>query len=146
MTVATKAAPFARNYGVSAQSLASDLGLDSVALLKRKGKSSVKNIVSPSSFRGWLESSPSEGERWLRSAAQDGDSYAMQKRPVILGLVEQRYPSRDPVTAIVTRVRELSELGVLGVRFPEPWLLMLQSLLMSAGLRNSWRLEAVFQN
>ena len=84
--------------------------------------------------------------RWLRSAAQDGDSYAMQKRPVILGLVEQRYPSRDPVTAIGTRVRELSELGVLGVRFPEPWLLMLQSLLMSAGLRNSWRLEAVFQN
>jgi len=98
------------------------------------------------------------------------------ERPAILSLIEQRYPSRDPVTAIVTWVRELSELGVLGVRFPEPWLLMLQCLLMkrsdheiqrkfsdqyatervpniesglgelSAGLRNSWLLEPVFQN
>jgi len=98
------------------------------------------------------------------------------ERPAILSLIGQRYPSRDPVTAIVTWVRELSELGVLGVRFPEPWLLMLQCLLMnrsdheiqktfsdhyatervpniesglgelSAGLRNSWLLEPVFQN
>ncbi len=98
------------------------------------------------------------------------------ERPAILSLIEQRYPSRDPATAIVTWVRELSELGVLGVRFPEPWLLMLQCLLMkrsdheiqrkfsdqyatervpniesglgelSAGLRNSWLLEPVFQN
>ena len=98
------------------------------------------------------------------------------ERPAILNLIEQRYPSRDPVTGIVTWVRELSELGVLGVRFPEPWLLMLQCLLMkrsdreigkafsdhyatehvpniksglgelSASLRNSWLLEPVFQN
>ncbi len=98
------------------------------------------------------------------------------ERPAILSLIEQRYPSRDPVAAIVTWVRELSELGVLGVRFPEPWLLMLQCLLMkrsdheiqqafskqyvtehmpsvksglgelSAGLQNSWLLEPVFQN
>ena len=56
-----------------------DLGLDSIVLLKRQGKSSIKNIVSPSSFRGWLESSPSEGERWVRNRAQDGDLYAMEK-------------------------------------------------------------------
>ena len=98
------------------------------------------------------------------------------ERPAILSLIEQRYPSRDPVTAIVTWVRELSELGVLGVRFSQPWLLMLQCLLMkrsdreiqkafsdqyptqqipnmesglgelSSGLQDSWLLEPVFQN
>jgi hypothetical protein len=41
------------------------------------------------------------------------------ERSAILSLIEQRYPSRDPITAIVTWVRELSELRVLGVRFPE---------------------------
>src|SRR6266851_1692867 len=98
------------------------------------------------------------------------------ERAAIISLIEQRYPSRDPVTAIVTWVRELSELGVLGVRFPEPWLLMLQCLLMkrsdreiqkvfsdqyatqripnldsgllelSSGLQDSWLLQPVFQN
>ncbi len=95
---------------------------------------------------------------------------------VILTLIEQRYPSRDPITAIVTWVRELSEMGVLGVRFPESWLLMLQCLLMkrsdheiqkafgdqyttqyipnlesglgelSSGLQDSWLLQPIFQN
>jgi hypothetical protein len=94
----------------------------------------------------------------------------------ILNLIEQRYPSRDPVTAIVSWVRELSQMGVLGVQFPEPWLLMLQCLLMkrseheiqqafrdqyatqdmpnlepelnelSSGLQDSWLLQPVFQN
>jgi len=71
---------------------------------------------------------------------------------------------------------DLSELRVLGVRFPEPWLLMLQCLLMrrpdreiqkafsneyateripnieygldelSSGLQDSWLLQPVFQN
>jgi hypothetical protein len=98
-----------------------------------------------------------------------------QRHP-ILSLIKQRYPSRDPVTTITTWVHELSELGVLGVRFPEPWLLMLQCLLMqhseqeiqeafsdrygaehtlnmesalgelSIGLHNSWLLEPVLQN
>jgi len=98
------------------------------------------------------------------------------ERPAILGLVEQRYPSRDPITAVVTWVRELSEAGVLGVRFPEPWLLMLRCLLMkcsndeiyrafsdqyptqripnlecglgelSSCLQGSWLLKPVFQN
>jgi len=98
------------------------------------------------------------------------------ERPAILNLIEQRYPSRDAITAIVTWVRELSELGVLEVRFPEPWLLMLQCLLMkrsdqelqkafsdqyapqrvpniesglgelSSGLQDSWLLQPVFQN
>ncbi len=98
------------------------------------------------------------------------------ERSAILSLIEQRYPSRDPVTAIVTWVRELSEMGVLGVRFPEPWLLMLQCLLMkrsdqqiqrsfsdrygtkhipniesslgelSSGLQDSWLLQPVFQS
>src|SRR5882762_1011207 len=96
--------------------------------------------------------------------------------PVILSLIGQRYPSRDPVDAIVTWVRELSELGVLGVRFPEPWLLMVQCLLLklsdseiqkafrdhcpiqhtpglesglkelSSGLQDSWLLQPMFQN
>jgi hypothetical protein len=98
------------------------------------------------------------------------------ERSAILNLIEQRYPSRDPITAIVTWVRELSELGVLGVRFQEPWLLMLQCLLtnrpdqeiqrtfndqypthripnmelelreLSSGLQDSWLLQPVFQN
>lgn len=98
------------------------------------------------------------------------------ERTAILSLIEQRYPSRDPVTAIVTWVRDLSEMGVLGVRFHEPWLLMLQCLLakrsgqeiqeafsdryashdipnveaglgeLSSGLRDSWLLQPVFQN
>ncbi len=98
------------------------------------------------------------------------------ERTAILNLIEQRYPSRDPVTAIVTWLRELSELGVLGVRFPESWLLMLKCLLtrcsnqeiqkafnnqyatqhvpniesglgeLSSGLQDSWLLQPVFQN
>ena len=107
MTVATKAAPFARNYGVSAQSLASDLGLDSVALLKRKGKSSVKNIVSPSSFRGWLESSPSEDERWLRNPAQDRDLYAMQKPGLRLVIGDGLPKSLETRFAWLTKSAEL---------------------------------------
>jgi hypothetical protein len=97
------------------------------------------------------------------------------ERSAILSLIKQRYPSRDPVTAILAWVRELSELGVLGARFPEPWLLMLRCLLMnnsdreiqkafsdqyatehihnvesvlgelSAGLQDSWLLQPVFQ-
>ncbi len=97
------------------------------------------------------------------------------ERPAILNLIERRYPSRDPITTIVTWVRELSEMGVLGVRFPEPWLLMLQCLLMKrsdqeihgafcdqyttqhipnlksrlgeliSGLQASWLLQPVFQ-
>jgi len=98
------------------------------------------------------------------------------ERSAILNLIEQRYPSRDPVTAIVTWVRELSELGVLGVRFQESWLLMLECLLtkrsdqeiqkrfsdqhptqqipnmdselgeLSSGLQDSWLLEPILQN
>jgi hypothetical protein len=98
------------------------------------------------------------------------------ERSAILKLVKQRYPSRDPVTAIVAWVRELSQIGVLGIRFHEPWLLMLQCLLMersgqethkafsdqyvthhtynfesglgelSSGLQDSWLLQPVFQN
>jgi len=97
------------------------------------------------------------------------------ERPAILNLVEQRYPSRDPITAIVTWVRELSDMGVLGARFPEPWFLMLRCLLtkrstpeiqrafrdqyatqhitnieselseLSSGLQESWLLQPIFQ-
>src|SRR6267378_2932872 len=42
-----------------------NLGLDSIALLKKQGIFSAKNIVSPSSF--------------LRTAAQDSDLNAMEK-------------------------------------------------------------------
>ncbi len=63
MTVTNAAATVARNTEIDTKASALDLNLDSVTLLRRQGKSSVKDIVSPSSFRGWLESSPSEGER-----------------------------------------------------------------------------------
>src|SRR5882762_2688472 len=79
MTVTNAAATVARNTEINAKASTIDLGLDSIGLLKRQGKSSVKDIVSPSGFRGWLESSPIEGERWLRSSARDGDLYAMEK-------------------------------------------------------------------
>ena len=94
------------------------------------------------------------------------------ERSPILSLIGQRYPSRDPGTAIVSWVRELSEMGVLGVKFREPWLVMLRCLLsqvsaqgaqkvfsdryptqqipnlneLCSGLQESWLLQPVFQN
>ncbi len=79
MTVTNAAGTVARNSEIGTECSTLDLGLDSIVLLKRQGKLSVKNIVSPSTFRGWLESSAREGERWLRIRAQDGDLYAMEK-------------------------------------------------------------------
>src|SRR5713101_5852464 len=79
MTVTNAATTVARSSETGAKAPTLDLGLDSIVLLKRQGKFSVKNIVSPSSFRGWLESSPSDGERWLRDRAQGRDLYAMEK-------------------------------------------------------------------
>src|SRR5712671_4393239 len=79
MALTNTAAAVTKNTEIETKASPLDLGLDSIVLLKRQGKFSVKNIVSPSSFRGWLESSPSEGERWLRGSAQDGDLYAMEK-------------------------------------------------------------------
>ncbi len=79
MTVTNTAATSAREPENGTKTPLLDLGLDSIVLLKRQGKFSVKNIVLPSGFRGWLESSPIEGERWLRTSAQDGDLYAMEK-------------------------------------------------------------------
>src|SRR5258708_861503 len=79
MPVTSGAVRTARNPEAATKPATLDLGLDSIVLLKRQGKFSVKNLVLPSSFRGWLESSASEGERWLRSAAQEGDLYAMEK-------------------------------------------------------------------
>ncbi len=79
MTVTNAAATVARSSETGAKAPTLDLGLDSIVLLKRQRKFSLKNIALASSFRGWLESSPSEGERWLRRAAQDGDFYAMEK-------------------------------------------------------------------
>src|SRR5258708_37762308 len=79
MPVTNAGATVARNSEADTKSSTLDLALDSLVLLKRQGKSSVKNIVSPSSFRGWLESSPSDGEQWLRSRAQDGNLDAREK-------------------------------------------------------------------
>ena len=79
MTLTNTAATSARDPETDTKSSVLDLGLDSIVLLKRQGKFSVKNIAFASSFRGWLESSPTEGERWLRTSAQDGDLYAMEK-------------------------------------------------------------------
>src|SRR5712664_1991577 len=64
MLATNAAATVVRNSEADTKSSTLDLALDSIVLLKRQGKSSVKNIVSPSSFQGWLESSPSEGEQW----------------------------------------------------------------------------------
>ncbi len=79
MTVTNAAATVVRNPETGIKSLTLDLGLDSIVLLKRQGKFSVKNIASPSSFRAWLESSLSEGERGLQSSAQKGDLYGVEK-------------------------------------------------------------------
>src|SRR6266566_4649791 len=78
MTVTNAATTVARNTEIDTKASTLDFGSNSIVLLK-KGEFSVKDIVSPSSFHGWLESSASEGERWLRSAAQDGDLHAMEK-------------------------------------------------------------------
>jgi hypothetical protein len=78
MTVTNAAARVARNTEIDAKASTLDLALGSIVLLKKRGKSSVKDIISPTSFRR-LESSPSDGERWLRNAAKDGDLYAMEK-------------------------------------------------------------------
>jgi len=79
MTLTNTAATSAKASETGTKSSVLDLGLDSILLLKRQGKFSVKNISLVSSFRGWLESSPIEGERRLRNSAQDGDLYAMEK-------------------------------------------------------------------
>ena len=79
MTLTNTAATSARDPETDTKASVLDLGLDSIVLLKRQGKFSVKNIALAASFRGWLESSPTEGERWLRSSAQNGDLYAMEK-------------------------------------------------------------------
>ncbi len=79
MTVTKTASVSTKDPEASAKSSTLDLGLDSIVLLKRQGKFSVKNIASATGFRGWLESSPIEGERWLRTTAQNGDLYAMEK-------------------------------------------------------------------
>jgi TPR repeat protein len=79
MTATSEAIIRTSNSDAVTESSTLDLGLDTVVLLKRQGKLSVKNITSASSVRGWLESSSSEGERWLRSSAQNDDLYAMEK-------------------------------------------------------------------
>src|SRR5258705_424265 len=79
MTVTNTAARVARNTEIDAKAPTLDLGLGSIILLKRQGKSSVKDIISPTSFRRRLENSPRDGEGRLRSAAQDSDLYVMEK-------------------------------------------------------------------
>jgi TPR repeat protein len=79
MSVTNAAAASARNSQTGIESSTLDLGLESVVVLKRHGKFSLKTIVSASSIHGWLESSPKEGEQWLRESAQGGDLYAMEK-------------------------------------------------------------------
>ncbi len=79
MTVTRATATVAKDSETDTTWPTLDLGLDSIVLLKRQGKFSIKNVVSAASFRGWLESSPTDGERWVRNRAQDGDIYAMEK-------------------------------------------------------------------
>jgi TPR repeat protein len=79
MTATSTATTSAKAPETGTQSSTLDLGLDSIVLLKRQGKFSVKNLATASILRGWLESSPVEGERWLRTSAQDGDLFAMEK-------------------------------------------------------------------
>ncbi|SRR6266487_669780 len=79
MIVTNAAAAVARNTEIDTKSSTLDFGPELHRSSEKKRGFSVKDIVSPSSFPGWLESSASEGERWLRSAAQDGDLYAMEK-------------------------------------------------------------------
>lgn len=48
----------------------------------------------------------------------------------ILDLVRRLYPTRDPITTVVSWVRQLSESGLLEFEFQESWLVMLLCLLM----------------
>lgn len=60
-------------------------------------------------------------------------------RDIILELVQQRYPHRDPITAVVDWVDQLSELDVLEVHFHESWLLMLRCLLTTSSASEAER-------
>jgi len=108
-----------------------DLGLDSIILLKRQGKFSVTNIVSPSSFCGRLESSPREGERWLRTPAQDDSLYTMEKlgRRLLIGY------------ALPKSVED----GAFSDQYPTQHIPNIWTR-CSADLQNSWLLQPVFQN
>ena len=143
MTAKNAAAASARNSETGTKSSTLDLGLDFIVLLKRQQKPSVKNIVSPSGFRGWLESSPSEGERWLRSAAQHRDLYAMEK----LG---RRLLTGDGLPKSIEEGLEwLKKSAELGNPFAmEKLAPSMESGLgeLSSGLQDSWLLQPVFQN
>jgi len=65
MATTNAAATVARNTEIDTRDSTLDLRLDSIVLLGRQGKSSVKDIVSPSSF--------------LRTADQDTHLNAMEK-------------------------------------------------------------------
>src|SRR5262249_29212648 len=59
----------------------------------------------------------------------DGDS--------ITRLLRERFPLRNPVTSIVSWVRELSRTGFLGFEFRESWLVMLEYLLTERSIANA---------
>ena len=153
MTVTNTAATVARNTEIDTKASALDFRLYSIVLLKRQGKSSLKNTVSASSFRGWLESSPSEDERWLRNRSQDSDLYAMQKPGLRLVIGDSLPKSLETRFAWLTKSAELGnafamekladENETLGSSYPTS---SLDSARLSPGLRNSWLLEPVFQN
>ena len=65
MTVTNAAPTVTRNAEIDTLASTSELRLDSIVLLKKQWKCSVKNIASPSSF--------------LRTADQDSDLNAMEK-------------------------------------------------------------------
>ncbi len=87
MTAMNAAATVARNTEIDTKASTLDLGLESVVLLKKQGKLSVKNIVSPLSF--------------LRTAAQDSDLNAMEKLGLRL-LSGDRLPKLPPERQGVT--------------------------------------------
>ena len=107
MTVTNTAATVARNTEIDTKASALDFRLYSIVLLKRQGKSSLKNTVSASSFRGRLKSSPSEDERWLRNRGQDSDLYAMQKPGLRLVIGDGLPKSLETQFAWLTKSAEL---------------------------------------
>ncbi len=76
MTVTNAAATVATNAEIVSNASALDLGLDSIVLLKRQGKASVKNILSRS-----VDSLPQlrvESRRWLKKSIELGNPVVME--------------------------------------------------------------------
>jgi hypothetical protein len=63
-------------------------------------------------------------------------------RETLLSLLRQRYAQEDPVSKFIAFFKQLSDADLLGEKFSDPWLLMLQCLLQ--GLTTRDQIETAF--